>query len=157
MVSTAVVSSEDWPEKARKRGRLQRCRSACSSEVQSGTRQKANETIEHLIELARQRRLSVALLGVPGGLAQRGLPERLNAYAHLLQDGHDYALVLVQKGEKKMEIVNQRVAGLPSACDGVVQRLAGLYGEFVLADHTCTMCNRGASIVCRNGRPTRSG
>lgn len=50
MVSTAVVSSEDWPEKARKRGRLQRCRGSYPEE-QSRMRQKANETIEQLVEI----------------------------------------------------------------------------------------------------------
>ena len=100
--------------------------------------------VEDLVELARQRRLRVALLGIlvdPAGdlLAQRG-----DARAELLEDGNDDALVLLEQRGEQVEVVDDRIAVRRASVDRFVQRLAGLHGELFGIDHAESGSNVGA-------------
>ena len=66
--------------------------------------------VEDLVELARQRRLRVALLRIARDLARDLLAQRGDARAELLQNGNDDALVLLEERGEQMEIVDDRIA-----------------------------------------------
>ena len=87
--------------------------------------------VEDLVQLARERRLRVALLGNRAVSALDLLAELRDVDAELLEDGHDDALVLRQQGEQQMEVVDERIAGAPGQRDGLVERFGGFDGQTV--------------------------
>ena len=95
--------------------------------------------VEHLIQLARDRGLSVCLLRVPIDLALHALTDRGDAGSRLLQDRDDDALVLLEQGRQQMEIVYLRIAVASRERDRVVERFAGFDGETIGIDHVISL------------------
>ena len=66
--------------------------------------------VEDLVELARHRRLRVALLGIAVDLALHLLAQGCHADAELLEHGNDDALVLVEQRGEEVEVVDDGIA-----------------------------------------------
>jgi hypothetical protein len=92
-------------------------------------------SIEHLIELARERGLGIALLRVAGNLAPELIAKRSRAHAELLQQRNDDAFILRQQRREEVQIVDERIAIPPGLCERLVQRFGGLHGKTVGIDH----------------------
>ena len=86
--------------------------------------------VEDLVELARHRRLRVALLRILVDAARDLLAQRGDAGAELLENGNDDALVLLEERGEQMEVVDERIAVSAGEVGGFVERLAGLHGQF---------------------------
>ena len=92
--------------------------------------------VEHLIELARDRRLGVAAAWGSGPISARDLlPEGGDVDAELLEKGDDDALVLLEQRGEQVDVVDERIAGAAREGESVLDGLGGLYGEAIGVEH----------------------
>jgi hypothetical protein len=108
-------------------------------------------TIEYLVQLARYRRLRIALLWQTVDLARHLIAKRRHADADLLQNRNDDSFVLLEQSAEQVEIVNDGVAGTAGRRRGLVQRLAGFHGKTVWIDHVIPKSNAGARVFSQSG------
>ncbi len=124
--------------------------------------------IEDLIQFARHLRLRIALLWIPGGLGLGALFQIRHLDASLLEQRHDDPVRLRDERQKKVQIVDQRIASTARQRHSVVHSFAGLDGKAIRIQHranglrvtrhdSCTGksgCNRKARRDCRTRSPT---
>jgi hypothetical protein len=80
-------------------------------------------------------RSASSLFGIPPDFALHLFAECRDACADFLQKRDGYALILLEKREEKMRVVNLRVSSASRMRERVVERLGGLYGKPVRVEH----------------------
>jgi len=108
--------------------------------------------IENLVQLARECRLRIGLLGVSVDLARDLFAQRRYTRAELLENRDDDTLILLEQGLQEMEIVDDGISVFSSGVDRLVQRLGGFDGKLLRVDHASSRSNVDASNVGQCGR-----
>ena len=98
--------------------------------------------VQHLVKLARKRGLRSRL---PGEARRRRVvlaAQPRHVHPHLLEDGHDDPLLLVQQRGQQVRVFYLRIAGLPRGVGRRLDDLAGLYGKSIEVGHAILLLVR---------------
>ncbi len=93
--------------------------------------------VEHLIELAGERRVAAAaLLGIARSLLLDLGSQVADVRADLLQERNDDPFFLAEQGEEQVAIVDEGIAGAAGEAEGFLDGIACFDGELVGVEHS---------------------
>ena len=104
--------------------------------------------IEHLIELARNLRLCIALLGIPRCFGLGTLLQFGDTDTGLLEQRHHDPVLLRKQRQQQMQIVHERIAGTAGQRHRFVDSVARLDGEAIRIQHGASSGNGEMRYIC---------